>query len=74
MTVDLAARGLRVKPLIWRDGIADTPFERLLITILADNAMRGGLEYRAGDYIANAQADEEAEYRARILAALEELT
>jgi len=59
------------RPLVWVDGRAETPFGRLSISILSDRASRGGLEYRAGDYVKAAQDDEEADYRARIAAALD---
>lgn len=36
-----------------------------------DRAARGGLEYRAGNYVQAAQTDEEDDYRARIAAALD---
>jgi len=60
-----------VRPLVWQGGFAETPFGTLLVDIWSDRSWRGGKEYRAGDYVQNAQGDEEADYTAKLLAAID---
>jgi hypothetical protein len=60
-----------VKPLCYYDGCAFTPFGTSRVLTGQNVSYYGGVEFRHEDHLAAAKAAAEADYRARIAAALD---